>query len=170
MLYSSNYIPGGWDSNLHYSLYVLTTIPGYIILIAQVVLSYYLISETKRDWKYIELLRKLLIANFVFSVGCIAIDATLWAENVIFSIASALDSFIWFFYFKKSVRVEGVFKDKQWNWETFLERKKLRHEELEQLKDIDGAKKAEYFCPKCNRDINRDQRYCPGCGAEIDWE
>jgi hypothetical protein len=122
----SNYIPSEWDNKLHYFLFIITTIPGDIFLIAQVVLSYYLISQARRDWKYIEILRKVLLADFVFSVGSIPIEATLWPQSIFFSIYSAILSLIWFFYFKKSVRVEYVFKNKQWNWELFHPVRKVK--------------------------------------------
>ncbi len=115
----ANYNPSEWDNNLHYFLFIITTVPDDIFLLAQVFLSFYLISQNRRDWKYIEILRKVLIANFAFSIGSIPIEATLWPQSVFFSIYSAMLSLIWFFYFKKSVRVQYVFKDKQWNWEIF---------------------------------------------------
>jgi hypothetical protein len=115
----SNYNPSEWDNKLHYFLFILTTIPGDIFLLGQVFLSFYLISQNRRDWKYIEILRKVLLANLIFSLGSIPIEATLWPQSVFFTIYSAVLSLIWFFYFKKSIRVQYVFKDKQWNWEIF---------------------------------------------------
>jgi hypothetical protein len=50
-------------------------------------------------------------------------------------------------------------------------RRKLLNEkeEEEPEKERDKETEADYCCPECGCDIRRDQRYCPKCGAEIDW-
>ena len=111
----SNYNPLEWDDKFHYFLFIITTIPGEILLLAQVLLSIYLLSKKRRDWKHIEILKKVLFADVVFSAISIPIEVSLWPVSVFFSIYSAILSLIWFFYFRKSVRVQYVFKDKLWN-------------------------------------------------------
>jgi hypothetical protein len=122
----SNYNPLEWDDNFHYFLFIITTIPGDIFLLAQVILSFFMISQKRRDWKYIEILKKVLLADFVFSVCSIPIEASLWPASAFFSVYSAILSLIWFFYFKKSVRVQYVFKDKLWNAEIFYPTVKVK--------------------------------------------
>jgi hypothetical protein len=98
---------------------MVTTIPGDFFLLAQVFVSFYLISQIRRDWNYVIILKKVLIANFAFSIISIAIDAVLWPQTVHLGVFSAIFSLIWFFYFKRSKRVLYVFKEKQWSPEIF---------------------------------------------------
>jgi len=114
----SNYNPSGWDDKLQYFLFIITSIPGDIFLIAQVVLSFYLISQKRRDWKYVEMLKKVLLASFIFSVASIPVDLSYWPESSFFTIYSAILAIIWFFYFKNSLRVQFVFKEKVWDENT----------------------------------------------------
>ena len=32
---------------------------------------------------------------------------------------------------------------------------------------IDSLKK--YSCPRCNYPVDKNNRYCPNCGQELDW-
>jgi hypothetical protein len=112
---SSNYNPLEWDDKFHYFLFIITTIPGEIFLLAQVFLSFFLLSKKRRDWKYIEILKKVLLADVVFSAVSIPIEVSLWPVSIFFSVYSAILSLIWFFYFRNSARVQYVFKDKLWN-------------------------------------------------------
>lgn len=118
-----NYNPAQWDTMLHYFLFIITTVPNDLFLLAQVYLSFSLLSQNRRNWKHVETLKTVLLLNFVFSLLSIPIETTLWPESVFFSAYSAALSLVWFFYFKKSVRVEYVFKDRHWDWEIFHPRK-----------------------------------------------
>ncbi len=111
-----NYNPLQWDSILHYLIFLITTVPGDFILLIQVYLSFSLLSESRRDWKHIETLKTVLFLNIIFSLFSIPFDLTLWPDNVIISVYSAVVSLIWFSYFKKSARVKYVFKEKNWDW------------------------------------------------------
>jgi hypothetical protein len=111
-----NYNPARWDTALHYFLFMVTTVPSNLFLLAQVWLSFSLLRQKGRDWKHIELLRTVLILDVAFSILSIPIDAKLWPEGIFFSSYSGVLSLIWFFYFKKSIRVQYVFKDKHWDW------------------------------------------------------
>jgi len=112
-----DYNPAQWDNKLHYFLFILTTVPGQIFIIFQAYLSFFLISKNRRDWKHIEALKTVLLIDFIISILSIIIDYNFWPDNVFLSVYSAALSLIWFLYFKQSVRVQYVFKDKNWNWE-----------------------------------------------------
>jgi hypothetical protein len=118
-----NYSPAQWDTMLHYFLFIITTVPNVLFLLAQVFLSFFLFSQNRRNWKYIETLKTVLLLDFAFSLLSIAIDAALWSASVFFSAYSAVLSLIWFFYFKRSARVRYVFKDRNWDWETLHPKK-----------------------------------------------
>ncbi len=147
----SNYNPVEWGNKFHYFLFIITTIPGQIFLLAQVVLSFFLISQKRRDWKYIEILKKILLADVIFSICSIPIDASLWPQNIFFDIYPAILSLIWFFYFKKSVRVEYVFKNKQWNWEAM------------QSVQVKNVKTSSWKCSECGTVNSSSDARCQ-CG------
>ncbi|GBE06009.1 hypothetical protein BMS3Abin10_01651 [bacterium BMS3Abin10] len=117
----SNFNPMLWDDKIMYFFFIVTTVPSDALLLAQIVLTYYLLSSVRRDWKHILILRNILLAEIILSLVSIPIDMNYWPDtgSAFFSGYALVVSSIWYFYFKKSVRVEYVFKHKNWNWDTF---------------------------------------------------
>jgi hypothetical protein len=148
----SNYAYGEWTNKFHYFLFIMTTVPADFCLLAQFVLSFFMISLKSRDWKYIELLKKVLLANIVFSFCSIPVEASLWPSNIFFSVYSAVVSLIWYFYFMRSIRVEYVFKLKQWDPEILNPTAKFYKQAISEKKDSEkacGLKASPYFSVRC---------------------
>ncbi len=164
----SNFNPMNWENKSRYFLYIITTVPGYVFLLSQILLSYYLLSEIRRDWKHIQILRKILLADFIFSVFYIPIEITYWSltGSTILNGFSAMVSLIWYFYFKKSIRVKCVFKDKAWNWEMLFASKKKVIENV-----IVGNKTKDVQDDDIVRQRQKElykQGICPQCGDKFD--
>ena len=120
----SQFIPQSWDSMFHYLPFILTTVPVYFLTAAQFILSLLMWSSLRRKWKHIELLQRVLILQFGFSLLSIAVAWSLWPQAIVYEVIHAPYSAVWFIYFTKSLRVELVFRpDRSWDWDE-LHRKK----------------------------------------------
>ena len=115
--------PVPWDTRVHYLFFLVTTVPADALLLIQVCLSFFLLSGKRRSWSHVETLKTVLLLDVIFSLLSLPIEIDLWPTSAVFGGYTAIVSMIWFFYFKRSVRVEYVFKDKRWNWELFHPRK-----------------------------------------------
>jgi len=109
----SNYNPAAWEDKALYSLFLTSTVPGIILLLAQAVMSYRLI--TRRNWQDVNILRVILLFEIIFSLIAIPIDANHWPDNIAFDIIGLISPLIWLPYFTYSKRVRSVYQSKNWN-------------------------------------------------------
>lgn len=107
-----NYRPSAWEGSNLYYLFLLSTVPGLIIEIAQVIVGTGLLRV--RDWRWVNYLRLVLVVNLVFVGIALAIDAMYFQDSIAFDVLAFIWPIIWLPYFSKSKRVERVLKIKDW--------------------------------------------------------
>jgi hypothetical protein len=107
-----NYRPSAWEGSNLYYLFLLSTVPGLIIEIAQVIVATGLLRV--RDWRWVSYLKMVLVVHLVFVGIAIAIDAMYFQDSIVFDVLALIWPIIWLPYFSKSKRVERVFKTKDW--------------------------------------------------------
>jgi hypothetical protein len=59
-----NYRPSAWDDSNLYYLFLLSTVPGFMVEIAQAVVATGLLSV--RDWRWVSYLKMALVVDLVF--------------------------------------------------------------------------------------------------------
>jgi len=111
----SDYRPSTWDSTIRYALFLLTTIPGYLFLFAQTIVSFWLLSSEDRNWRNVNILRLIFLLDLIFSIVAIPINITLWPARVGFNVIALIWLAIWLSYFSFSKRVHSVYKNKDWS-------------------------------------------------------
>lgn len=117
----SSYIPASWPSFGRYLLFLVETVPFDIASVALFILSFNMISRTRRNWKTIILVQIALLITLCGSVISIIIGSL--GENValiVFDVWGAIWALAWLAYFVKSKRVRAVFQTK--NWDSVVEK------------------------------------------------
>ncbi len=109
----------GPGSRTWFAVFVATAVPVCLFILAEFVLSWYLVLPRRRDWRYIEMLKKLLFVHGAYCLLTLPLDIILFPGKSIPNAIVIVWSGFWFFYFKWSNRVRYVFKDKQWDYEVF---------------------------------------------------
>ena len=104
-----------WNDSSLYTLYLLSTIPTYITLLAELTVAGFLLSTRFRKPKIVDTLRIVFVLSFVFSVVALIIDASHWPDNVAINFLPMFVSALWFFYFTRSKRVHLVLRQNDWN-------------------------------------------------------
>jgi len=110
-----NYNPSEYGSTSLYLLFLMTTIPSFLLRLAQVGLSFKLIPDQHRNWKFVNMLRVILGLELLFALIGIPIDLVHWPENVALDIFALIWPLIWLPYFSFSKRVRSVYLSKDWD-------------------------------------------------------
>lgn len=106
--------PSAWFEKGKYFLFLFTAVPNDLLLIGQFIVSMMLISKRFRDWKYVNYLRGILLAQIVFSLILLPLDMSLSPESTIFDLIALIAPIIWLLYFSFSKRIRSVYKNKDW--------------------------------------------------------
>jgi hypothetical protein len=108
-----SFLPSGWVGEPgQYALYLLSTLPVFAVVIAQVIVAHRL--RRSRDAAYLIPLRRILWADLVFSIVKLAIDAKFSWLNIVLDPIAVLWPAFWLPYFYRSIRVGHVFVTKDW--------------------------------------------------------
>ena len=107
-----NYRPSAWEGSGLYPLFILSTVPGLLLVPVQVTFGTFVLN--RRDWKWVQRLKVVLLIDLVFVLIALAIDSYYFSDNVFFDVYSLIWPSIWLPYFTKSKRVQRVFKTKDW--------------------------------------------------------
>ena len=108
-----NYLPRTWaNAPGLYPLFLLSTLPAFAIIIAQLVVAERL--RLSRDQRHLVMLKRVLWINLAFAGIASAIDATYFPENIAFDVIAFVWPLIWLPYFYRSNRVARVFITKDW--------------------------------------------------------
>jgi hypothetical protein len=107
-----NYNPATWQSMPLYWLFLISVLPGQLLLAAQVVVASVLLK--KRQWEWVGYVQLLFALDLAFGLLAVLIDQWYFHDNVAFDLLTLAYATIWVLYFWKSVRVRSVFKTKDW--------------------------------------------------------
>jgi hypothetical protein len=110
-----NFDPSLWEDKALYSLYLFSTIPSYLAILAEVIVGSMLIANRFRNRQTVTWLKIVLAASFLFSILGMTIDYYHWQENSTMDFLMALMSLLWLFYFIKSLRVRLVLTENNWD-------------------------------------------------------
>jgi len=104
-----------WDNPALYTLYLISTIPAYIVTLGEVTVGSMLLSHRFRNPQTVNWLRIVFVVSFVFGLIALLIDSAHWPESIAFDLLPVVGSILWFLYFTRSKRVQLVFKERNWD-------------------------------------------------------
>jgi hypothetical protein len=108
-----NYSPERWQSTELYALAIVSTALPQLALIVQVVVATILLK--RREWKWLKLLRAVLIGSVICIGITIVIGSVFFSpDQTIFDWIALIWLVIWLAYFFTSKRVKRVFFSKDW--------------------------------------------------------
>jgi hypothetical protein len=110
-----NYLPGRWSDSALYTLFLLSTIPGALIVTLMAIGAAMLLRT--RQWVWVVRLRLLVAADLVTGLISLLIDSLYFPDNLFFSVLALLLPCILLPYLFLSRRVRGVFLTKDWSRE-----------------------------------------------------
>lgn len=108
----SNYNPASWHDMTLYWLWLISVLPGQVLLIVQVVLGSIMLRH--REWKWVQYLMISFAMDLAFSALSTCIDSWHFPDNVYLNFLTIAYAAIWLLYLWRSVRVEAVFKTHDW--------------------------------------------------------
>jgi len=103
-----NYVPSLWEDKTLYLLFLMTTLPVQIILMAQVAVASILLK--RREWRYVGILKLILVVDILVTLFAAGIDVFYFPENLAFDFLSLIWPAVWLPYFLRSTRVRHVFQ------------------------------------------------------------
>jgi hypothetical protein len=105
------------DPSTTWRLYLsyLMNFIGMTILIAMIVNSIILASPNWRAWKYALLMRRLLLMECIVSAASVPVDVGIDTFATVLDLWTVVTSLIWYTYFRRSIRVDRVFRTNTWN-------------------------------------------------------
>jgi hypothetical protein len=105
-----------WDSLGQYSLFLISTLPSCLLVVAEVAAATALLKL--RDWKIVRCIRVILGLEIVSLLLAIGINMKHFSQAVtldmLFLFWPLIWPLIWLPYFSVSMRVQRVFKTKDW--------------------------------------------------------
>ena len=125
-----NYNPAGWENETIYILFLISTLPLYIILLVEMIFATKLLIKSKRNPKNVKILRNILVASVIINLIIFGIDYSYFPDNLAISGLALFLSGIWCSYFIVSERVKYVFENWSGNWDyqSFKDRKTIKSE------------------------------------------
>ena len=150
----SPYGPAYWPSVSEYIFFLIATIPQFLCLVAETILSFKLIPMRSRQWKYILLLRRILAIWLGLVIISLVINLVYLAETFAIDLYKVIMASISLAYFYRSKRVRSVYLDKNWG------------QEVEKRGPDDGES---VFCTKCYEmvRVSKVSPKCPLCGTSL---
>jgi hypothetical protein len=113
----SSFNPANYQNLGYYLLFLLTDLPGGIFLIGQAIIILKMVSDSGRDWKYVKILMLILWGDLIFSTLRVVIDLKFSPSDLVFAIMAIIWPCIWLPYFKRSKRIEKIYKTNTWGIE-----------------------------------------------------
>jgi hypothetical protein len=108
-----NYLPSSWQEAPGYYLwFLLSTIPGVLILPVQLIVAESL--RISRKPRFIRILLIVLWVDLAVSLLGAAIDVKFFRDSIPFDVFAMVWPLIWLPYFYRSRRVRRVFVTKDW--------------------------------------------------------
>ena len=108
-----NFLPSTWVKNQSlYPLYVLSVVPGIVILPIQLVAAERL--RKSRDVRFVRTVRTVLWVQLAAAAVGAVIDFAQFPDNLPFDALAVIWPSIWLPYFYMSKRVKRVFETKDW--------------------------------------------------------
>src|SRR4029077_1779897 len=107
-----SYVPENFTITQHFGLFILSTIPMFIIFLAQLAVGTVLLSA--RTWDVLKLLRWLIGAQVVATTVSTIIDANYFPDNLGLNFLTLIPQILWLGYFFRSARVKHVFQLHDW--------------------------------------------------------
>lgn len=108
-----SYVPENFDNSSHFELFIYSVVPGLVLTFIQCAVSTFML--TARTWAMLKLLRWVMIADIVFAILAIGIDAKYFPDNAPFGLLGAISTLIWLVYLFRSKRVRHVFYSHDWD-------------------------------------------------------
>jgi len=115
LLFAGNiqsYIPENFASGSTFALFLMSTLPGLLLLVVKCVVATLLLQA--RTWDMLKLLRWIMVADLSADVLAAAIDGAYFPDNVALTSLSLVSDLIWLIYLFRSIRVRHVFLSHDW--------------------------------------------------------
>jgi hypothetical protein len=111
----------GWEDKALYMLFVISTVPIYLMKIVETLFATRLLIKSQRKSKNVKTLRYILSASVVFYAISLTIDHYHFPDNVALDVFGLVFAFIWALYFFVSYRVNYVLSNwsGKWDYKTF---------------------------------------------------
>lgn len=108
--------PSVWDSSTRYVLFLLSTLPVWLLIAAEAVVGTYLL--VRRRETNVRRLRLVIALMVVAAATALIIDFAYFKEapDIVFDVLTLFFAIVWSLYFWRSKRVRKVFIERQWDW------------------------------------------------------
>ena len=110
-----NFNPYLWEDKTLYSLYLLSTLPAYLVTLGEVTIGGMLLLPRFRNARTVNILKTVFVVSFVSGAIGLLIDSVHWPESVVLDFLPVVASAFWFLYFTRSKRVEMVLEQNTWD-------------------------------------------------------
>ena len=119
-----NLNPEGWEDRAQYSLFIISTVPMYLVKIIETIFATRLLVKSQRNSNNVKVLRYILLASVVVYATSLAIDYYNFPDNIALSIFGFVFATIWALYFFVSYRVNYVLSNwsGEWDYPSFKQR------------------------------------------------
>ncbi len=107
-----SYVPENFTDRGKYYLFLASTVPVLVLLLAKTVVGTLLFSVQR--WDLLRLLRWIIAAEIAMSVTAMVIDSVNLPDNVGLHVLTIVPESIWLAYLYRSVRVKHVFHSHDW--------------------------------------------------------
>jgi hypothetical protein len=112
LLSFGNHLKSAWSSSGLYFLSIAFTLISQLLFVVQAIIATILLKT--REWKWIKVLRAILVVDLCWSsISCI-IDIVYFPNSLALNFMSLIWPLIWLPYFFRSERVRRVFLLKDW--------------------------------------------------------
>lgn len=108
-----SYVPENFDDRNRFVLFILSAVPGLILLLIQTAIATLALSFRTPDM--LKLLRWILVGQVACSAVGAILDAMYFPDNQVFSIIALVQEALWLAYLLKSNRVRHVFSLQDWD-------------------------------------------------------
>jgi hypothetical protein len=111
-----NYQPSVWEDKALYTLFIVSTVPSFLLKFLEVTIASLLLSKRNRKQQFINYLKYVLITEAVVAGLTLFIDYNHFPDTMAFTTLGIISGVIWYLYFRISFRVYYVLSHSDWHW------------------------------------------------------
>jgi len=111
-----DYQPSGWEDKALYTLFIISTLPSYLLKLLEATVASLLLFKRYRTQQFINYLKYVLITEIVIQGMTLFIDYYHFPDNLVLTVMVGILALVWYLYFNSSFRVYCVLSHPDWRW------------------------------------------------------